>query len=59
MIVLADDHLTNHLKKVHQNNKDNKLDAFFTVENSYVISECILNLRNRARYKELSMVAMN
>ena len=58
-IVLADDHLTNHLKKVHQNNKDNKLDAFFTIENSYIISECILNLRNRARYKLLSMVAMS
>jgi hypothetical protein len=48
--ILDDDHLAKHLKKIHQNDNDQVLDAFFMVDNSLEITRYIFDLKANARY---------
>jgi hypothetical protein len=50
-----DDHLTNHLSKVHLNNKAPHIDQLLEVENSLRITKYIMDLKSQATYKVVEM----
>lgn len=53
-VVLDDNHLTSHLRKLHANRKD-VLDQYLSVENALDISSLIFKLKERATYREVAL----
>jgi predicted dehydrogenase len=53
-----DDHLANHLSKIHHNNKARHIDQLLEVENSLKITRYIIGLKSRATYKAVEMVEL-
>ncbi len=49
-IILDDDHLANHLRKIHEAISDDQLDPLFGARNALAISKFILELKGTARY---------
>ncbi len=47
-VILDDDHLTGHLKKLHHKKEDEKLDILFGMENALEITKYIFNLKEKA-----------
>ncbi len=52
-VVLDDDHLADHLKKLHQADKSEGLDSLFSVENALEIAKYIFSLKEKAVYKQI------
>jgi len=50
-----DDHLANHLSKIHLNNKAPHLDQLLEVENSLRITKYIMDLKPQATYKAIKI----
>lgn len=56
-IILDDDHLAKHLRKIHRAERDNRLDQLLAARNALAISNFILDLKSTARYLSVDSLA--